>query len=238
MALDTRRKAPAPSRPAAPAALWRSTIGKKVIMALTGLIMVGYLAAHMVGNLKIFSGEKKFNDYSHWLRTFAEPVLPYEGFLWLMRILLLVAVVAHIVTAVQLTRRGAARRPKVYGGRRRGDYVTFTMRSGGIVLFLFIVWHILDFTTLTVNPRAEAGNPYQNLLATFDTWYGNVIYITALLALGYHLHHGVWSAAQTLGIATTAGRNRAIKAAGSLVGIVIAGGFVVVPLAVMTGVVS
>ncbi|GAA4895236.1 succinate dehydrogenase subunit C [Stackebrandtia albiflava] len=238
MALDTRTKRPAKTSRAVPAALWRSTIGKKVIMSITGLIMIGYLVAHMAGNIKVFSGEEKFNSYAHWLRTFGEPVLPYEGFLWLMRVLLLVAVVAHIVSAVQLTRRAVKDRPRSRTGKPRGGgYVTFTMRSGGVILFLFIIWHILDLTTLTVNERAEVGNPYGNLVATFDTWYGNVIYIAALLALGYHLKHGIWAAAQTLGVGTTT-RNRVFRPAAVLVALVITVGFVAVPIGVMTGVVS
>ena len=84
------------------------------------------------------------------------------------------------------------------------------MRWGGVILGLFIVWHILDLTTLTVNPRAEAGHPYENVVATFSTWYGNTVYIVAMLALGLHIRHGFWSAAQTLG-AGSAGRDRALK---------------------------
>lgn len=247
MALDTRGKNPvtkttpkksASKRAGRPAALWQSTIGKKVIMAVTGLVMIGYLLAHMVGNLKVFSGAESFNDYSHWLRELGSPVLPNSGFLWIMRILLVVSVVAHIVAAVQLTKRNVAGQPKTQSKKRLGGtYIAFTMRSGGIVLALFVIWHLLDLTTLTVNERAEVGHPYENLVATFSTWYGNVIYIAALVALGLHLRHGIWSAAQTLGVGTTR-RNRAVRAGANLVALAISGGFILIPLAVMTGVVS
>lgn len=83
--------------------------------------------------------------------------------------------------------------------RRRPSYATRTMRWGGVILGLFLVWHILDLTTLTVNPRAEAGHPYANVVATFSTWYGTTVYLVAMLALGLHIRHGFWSAAQTLG---------------------------------------
>lgn len=207
-------------------------------MAVTGLAMIGYLVAHMVGNLKVFSGAESFNSYSQWLRTVGEPVLPNSGFLWIMRIALLVAVVLHIVSAVQLTRRNVHGQPKVRAGKKLGGtYLAFTMRSGGVVLALFVIWHLLDLTTLTVNERALEGHPYENLVATFSTWYGNVIYLVALLAVGFHLWHGIWAACQTLGVGT-ARRNRAIRGFAALVAVAIAGGFALVPLSVMTGVVS
>ncbi|HIW64514.1 MAG TPA: succinate dehydrogenase cytochrome b subunit [Candidatus Stackebrandtia excrementipullorum] len=247
MALDTRGKRPdsttspkraARKRTAGPVALWRSTIGKKVIMATTGLFMIGFLAAHMVGNIKVFSGAEAFNSYSQWLRTLGEPILPPSAFLWIMRIALVVAVVAHIVSAVQLTRRNTQGQPKVRAKKRLGGtYVAFTMRSGGVILTLFVIWHILDFTTLTVNANALPGHPYENLVATFSSWYGNVIYLVALAAVGFHLWHGIWAAAQTLGVGTTR-RNRAIRGFATLAAVGIAGGFALVPLAVMMGVVS
>jgi succinate dehydrogenase / fumarate reductase cytochrome b subunit len=240
MALDTRTKRPAlpaPRRPL-PVALWKSTIGKKVVMAVTGVIMIGYLLLHMIGNLKIFSGAEKFNSYSHWLRVIGEPVLPYEGFLWILRVVLVVSVVAHFIAAVQLSRRAIQGRVAVKSRKRLGgNYVAFSMRSGGIVLALFIVWHILDLTTLTVNRRAQAGHPYENLVATFSFWYGDAVYILALLALGFHLWHGCYAAAQTLGLGTVR-RERAVTVFGAVVAAVITVGFLAAPIAVMTGVVS
>lgn len=207
-------------------------------MAVTGLVMIGFLVAHMVGNLKVLSGAEAFNSYSHWLRTLGEPILPQSGFLWIMRIVLVVAVVAHIVSAVQLTRRNMHGQPKVRAKKRLGGtYVAFTMRSGGIVLTLFVIWHLLDFTTLTVNELALPGHPYENLVATFSNWYGNAIYLVALAAVGFHLWHGIWAAAQTLGVGT-ARRDRAIRGFAALAALGIAGGFALVPLLVMTGVVS
>lgn len=232
MALDTRTKRP-PSR----VSLWHSTIGKKAVMAVTGLIMVGYLIAHVAGNLKVFAGPEKFNGYSHWLRTLGEPVLPYEGFLWILRVVLVVAVVLHFTAAIQLGHRSIHGRVVTRSRRGSRSYVAFSMRSGGIVLALFIVWHILDFTTLTVNARAQAGHPYENLVATFSNWYGNAIYIVAVLALGVHLRHGIWSAAQTMGLGTVR-RDTTWKAIANVVAVVLVVGFISVPVSVMTGVVS
>ncbi|MGX1507963.1 UNVERIFIED_CONTAM: succinate dehydrogenase / fumarate reductase cytochrome b subunit [Streptomyces graminofaciens] len=241
MALGTRTEEK-PSRtdrqPSVIRLFWRSTVGKKTVMALSGLIMLGYLVAHMLGNLKIFFGADEFNGYAHWLRTMGEPVLHYSWALWILRVLLLLAVVGHGVAAYQLSRRDIAARPDKYvHRRRRASYATRTMRWGGIILALFIVWHLLDLTTLTVNENAQAGRAYENVVATFSTWYGNVIYIVAMLAVGLHVRHGFWSAAQTLGMGN-ATRERILRTAADALALVLTAGFLSVPVAVMTGVVS
>lgn len=207
-------------------------------MAVSGLIMIGYLVAHVMGNLKVFFGPGEFNAYGHWLRTMGEPVLHYEWGLWIARVVLLTAVIAHGVSAYQLSLRDIRARPTAYvHKRRRASYATRTMRWGGVIVALFIVWHILDLTTLTVNPNAQPGHPYENVVATFSTWYGNVIYIVAMLAVGLHIRHGFWSAAQTLGVGN-ARRDRALKTLANVLALVLTAGFVSVPVAVMTGVVS
>ncbi|MFE3329138.1 succinate dehydrogenase [Streptomyces sp. NPDC059176] len=218
--------------------LWGSTIGKKTVMAVTGLIMLAYLVVHMLGNLKIFFGSDEFNGYAHWLRTVGEPFLHHEWALWLVRVVLVAAVVLHGVSAYQLSRRDIRARPRGYvHKRRRAGYATRTMRWGGIILALFVVWHLLDLTTLTVNENAQAGRPYQNVVASFSTWYGNTIYLTAMLALGLHIRHGFFSAAQTLG-AGRAGLDRTLKTAADVLALLLTAGFVSVPVAVMTGMVS
>ncbi|WUI43603.1 succinate dehydrogenase [Streptomyces zaomyceticus] len=208
-------------------------------MAVSGLLMLGYLVAHVAGNLKVFFGPEEFNAYGHWLRVMGAPVLHHEWALWLVRIVLLAAVVAHAVCAYQLSRRDVRARPTAYVHRRkRASYATRTMRWGGIILALFIVWHVLDLTTGTVHPGGfEEGKPYQNVVDTFSTWYGNVIYIVAMLAVGLHVRHGFWSAAQTLGVGN-ARRERLLRAAADTLALVLTAGFVSVPVAVMTGVVS
>ncbi|MFB8026924.1 MULTISPECIES: succinate dehydrogenase [unclassified Streptomyces] len=235
MALATRTD----RRPSMTRTLWDSSVGKKTIMAVSGLIMLGYLAVHMLGNLKIFFGSGEFNHYAHWLRTIGEPFLHYEWALWIIRVVLVAAVVLHAVSAYQLSRRDLRARPTAYVNRKaRSSYATRTMRYGGVILALFIVWHILDLTTGTVHPGGfQAGHPYQNVLDTFSTWYGNVIYIVAVLALGLHVQHGFWSAAQTLGVGS-ATRDRVLKTLATAFAVVLTAGFVSVPVAVMTGVVS
>ncbi|WP_030244040.1 succinate dehydrogenase cytochrome b subunit [Streptomyces sp. NRRL S-350] len=224
--------------PSTLATLWRSTVGKKAVMAVTGLVMLLYLVAHMLGNLKVFAGPDDINGYAAWLRTIGRPFLGHEWFLWIARLVLLASVGLHGVSAYQLSRRDLAARPSKYAHkRRRASYATRTMRWGGVILALFLVWHILDLTTLTVNPAAEEGHPYQNIVASFGTWYSCVIYIVAMLAVGLHVRHGFWSAAQTLG-ANNARRDRALKLTANGLALVLTAGFLSVPVAVMTGVVK
>ncbi|MFD7013424.1 succinate dehydrogenase [Streptomyces sp. NPDC059161] len=234
MALATRTD----KRPSMTRTLWDSTVGKKTVMAVSGLIMLLYLVVHMMGNLKIFFGAGQYNAYAHWLRTLGEPFLHYEWALWLIRVVLVTAVVAHAVCAYQLSRRDIRARPSKYVHRRRGaSYATRTMRWGGIILALFIVWHILDLTTGTVHSGFRPGHPYQNVVDTFSTWWGNVVYIVAMAALGLHVRHGFWSAAQTLGVGS-ASRERALKFLANALALVLFAGFISVPVAVMTKVVS
>jgi succinate dehydrogenase / fumarate reductase cytochrome b subunit len=154
-------------------------------------------------------------------------------------VVLVVAVVAHATAAYQLSRRDIRARPNKYVHKKpRSSYATRTMRWGGIILGLFIVWHILDLTTGTVHSGGfQEGHPYQNVVDTFSTWYGNVIYIVAMLALGLHIQHGMWSAFQTLGVGSRT-RDRALKTTANSVALLITVGFICLPVGVMTGVVS
>ncbi|MFK0173899.1 succinate dehydrogenase [Streptomyces sp. NPDC090306] len=235
MALATRTD----RRPSFARSVWDSTVGKKTVMAVSGLIMLLYLVVHMFGNLKIFFGPGTFNSYAHWLRTVGEPFMHYEWTLWVIRVVLVVAVVAHAVSAYQLSRRDIRARPTKYVHKKAGSsYATRTMRWGGIILALFVVWHVLDLTTGTVHSGGfQPGHPYQNVVDTFSTWYGNVIYIVAMLALGLHVQHGFWSAAQTLG-AGSRSRDRALKTVANVLAVLLTLGFIAVPVGVMTGLVS
>jgi succinate dehydrogenase / fumarate reductase cytochrome b subunit len=235
MALATRANRP----PSTVRAVWESTVGKKAVMAVSGLVMLLYLLAHMLGNLKIFFGPDDYNGYAHWLRTMGEPALHYEWALWVIRVVLAASVVAHGVCAYQLSRRDLRARPVGYQHRRaRSSYATRTMRWGGVILLLFVVWHLLDLTTGTAHPGGyQPGHPYQNVVDTFSTWYGDAVYIVAMLALGLHVRHGVWSAAQTLGAGSPT-RDRALRTVANAIALVLTAGFIAVPVGVMTGIVS
>jgi len=221
------------------ALLWRSSIGKKWVMAVSGLLMMLFLLVHMIGNLKIFFGEREFDGYAGWLRNTGEPVLHHEWFLWISRVVLLVALVAHVTAAAQLSARDVRARPVKYryGQRWQARWAPKSMRYGGAALGLFIVWHILDLTAGVVNPDFVDGHVYANVYHDFHHWWSNVIYIVAMICLGLHINHGFWSASQTLGI-NNPRRDKAIKATGSALAVVISVGFVMVPIGVMTGIVK
>lgn len=219
----------------------RSTITLKLLMAGSGLIFIGFVLTHMYGNLKAFAGHDAFNEYAHHLREFGEPMLPYGGLLWIIRIVLLVSLVVHVASAVALARRASSARSVKYAVKknRHSSLSSRTMRWGGVALLLFIVWHLINFTIGKVNPGGgETNDPYNLMVDTFDLWWMTVIYLVAMLALALHLHHGTWSALQTLGLTNTAASRKNAKAAGWVVAVVIAGGFSLVPLFVLLGVIT
>lgn len=218
--------------------LWKSTIGKKMVMAVTGMLMVAFLLAHMAGNLKIFFGPSDFDHYAHWLRTIGEPVLHDTWYLWIQRVVLGAATILHIVSAAQLSKRDVKARPISYahGQRAKATFATRTMRLGGIILALFIVWHILDLTAGAINPHFAAGHPYHNVVADFQVWWINIVYIVPVVLLGVHINHGFWSAGNTLGL-TKPGSEKALKIVGTVLAVVITLGFISIPCAVMGGLV-
>jgi succinate dehydrogenase / fumarate reductase cytochrome b subunit len=220
-------------------ALWRSTIGKKAVVALTGLIMVAFLLLHMLGNLKIFFGPTDFDGYAHWLRRIGEPVLHGAWFLWIQRAVLVVAVVLHIVASAQLSYRDLKARPVKYNGRQRWQATVTTryMRTGGVILLLFIIWHLLNLSGGHAVPQYVEGHAYENVVQDFSNWYENVIYIVGMIFVGLHIHHGFESSFRTLGLHRP-NRAKAIKYTGDILAVAIAGGFIAVPVAVMTGLVS
>lgn len=219
-------------------AVWRTTVGKKAVMAVTGLILLLFLILHMLGNLKIFFGAGEFDAYAGWLRTIGEPVLHHGWFLWIQRALLLVAVMLHVTSAVQLSLRDMRARPIRYAHRQRlrANSATRTMRYGGAFLALFIVWHVLDLTVGVANPDFHVNSPHHNVVEDFQVWWINLIYITAVVLLGLHIHHGFWSAAQTLGVGRPL-RDKAVRVTGSTLAVALTVGFAAVPVGVMTGLV-
>ncbi|WP_275407856.1 succinate dehydrogenase cytochrome b subunit [Actinoplanes regularis] len=218
-----------------------SSITLKIIMAVSGILLVLFLYVHMVGNLKIFLGDVEFDHYAHFLRSLGTPVLPEMWYLWAQRIALTVAVVAHIYTAAVLTVRAKKARPVKYAHRPKiqGSYAARTMRWGGVIVFLFIIYHILDLTTGTVNPNGDPEHPYANVVADFapERWYVTLFYVLAIVAVGFHLWHGIFSAARTLGQQTEKGQKRA-KTAALLLSAVLVVGYLSVPVAVLAGLVD
>ncbi|MEG9226759.1 succinate dehydrogenase cytochrome b subunit [Aeromicrobium sp. Sec7.5] len=223
----------------------RSTVALKYLMAVSGLIMIGYLLLHMYGNLKVFAGQEAFDEYAEHLRTFGEPILPYEGLLWIVRVVLLAAIIAHIYAVVVLWRRNRAA-AGVVGARRyhskqnrtgiQRSYASFTMRWGGIVVLTFIVYHILHLTANVIAPGGASDSPYERVVNGFEIWWVVAAYTVAMLAVGFHLWHGIWSALTTLGGNRSANRiDSRLTGIAVVVTLVIVLGFLLPPWAILLG---
>ncbi len=213
-------------------ALWHSSIGKHAVMAVTGVIMVLYLITHVVANLLIFQGPSGINAYSRFLHGTG-------GALWIARLVLLVAVVLHIMAAVQLTNRRRAARPVGYAAGRQPQVSTLasrTIRWGGALILVFLIYHILHFTLGTVHASFVEGDPYHNVATGFRNPLVVVFYEIAMAAVGLHLYHGIWSSGRTLGVSTPSPRPLRRQLALAL-GVLVWLGFAVIPLAVFAGMV-
>jgi succinate dehydrogenase / fumarate reductase, cytochrome b subunit len=208
---------------------YRSTIGKKVIMAITGLLLVGFVIGHMLGHLQVFQSADKYNAYAHFLQSLG-------GVLWLARLGLLVAAVLHITMGIQLSARSRGARPTAYQRRtpQVSTWASRTMLLGGVLLAVFIVFHILHFTTLTIFPEYERFTVYNRMIVAFRTPWLVIFYVLATLALGFHLYHGAWSSMRTLGL-TRASANPLQRKIPAAIAAIVTLGFLVVPLAIAAG---
>lgn len=181
--------------------LYRSDLGKKAVMAVTGVMLFGFVLVHMLGNLKLYQGPEKLNAYAEWLREVGSPVLPHSGLLWIARVVLLVAVILHVTAATQLTLRSLRARSQDYHQRVaiQSTYAARTMRWGGVLIALYVFYHLAHLTWGTAHPTFVAGDVYGNVVKGFQIWWVSAVYMVAQVALGFHLYHGLWSLFQTLG---------------------------------------
>ncbi|MBL8928870.1 MAG: succinate dehydrogenase cytochrome b subunit [Kineosporiaceae bacterium] len=224
----------------------RTTVAMKLLMALTGALFVFYVLMHMYGNLKVFAGQESFDSYAHHLRTIGEPILPYAGFLWLFRLLLIGSLVGHAYSAFYLWSRASGARSQRYAVRAAGAaaFRSKAMRWGGVALLAFLVFHLIQFTISKVNFNGDVtaasigDSPYRLVVASFQLWWVVLIYLVALAALGLHLHHGVWSAAQTLGLTTSPEARTRAKTAAVFIAALVVVGFALPPLAILFGLVE
>ncbi len=221
---------------------WKSTIGKKVFVAGSGAILLGYVILHMAGNLNSLWGpgggeEARVNWYAEWLRDFGEPLLPHSSVVWAVRAVLLTALIVHVTGVVQLTKRNREARPPQYPAKRiKRSLSSQTMMVTGLLLLAFIVFHILQFTSLTIDVTPlKAGDVYANLYYAFHEWYFVAIYLAAVIFLGFHLRHGIWSLCQTLGLDAPS-RNRQIRLAATGLSVILVIGFAAVPILFTTDV--
>jgi succinate dehydrogenase / fumarate reductase, cytochrome b subunit len=219
-------------------ALYRSSIGKKALMALTGLIWIGYVVLHMYGNLKVFQGGEHFNEYAEGLRYLGAPIFGYLHLLTIARIVLVAAILVHIWAAWSLFVMAREARPASYASRRvvQANYASVTMRYGGVVILLFVIFHLAHLTwgISPVHPDYVRGDAYHNLLIGFRSLPVVIIYLVAVAALALHLYHGTWSMFQTLGLNDSTW-DTAYRVLAVLLAIVVPVGFAVVPLAILFG---
>lgn len=218
------------------ATFWRSQVGKKIVMAVTGLIGVGFVIGHMIGNLQVFEGAEKINAYGRFLHH----TVGME--LWLVRAVLLAAVILHIVAATQLTLQAKASRPQAYAKRHPqvSTLASRTMRIGGVLILVFIVVHILQFTTLSfpgyqnIDPTLGSTDVFANLMLAFHNPLWVVFYVVVMVFLGLHLYHGAWASVRTLGAAkpSPAPLKRQIA---MLLALIIWAGFTIVPVGIYFG---
>ena len=211
---------------------YRTSLGKKVVMAITGLILFGFVVGHVLGNLQVFVGADQMNAYAALLRANA-------GLLWGVRLMLLIAVALHIVASVQLTRMSQRSRPEGYHYKDviQADYASRTMRWSGPIIAVFVVYHLLHFTAGTVHPNFDVHNVYGNVVLGFRVWPVSAFYILAMVGLGFHLWHGIWSMFQTLGLNNRKSTTIIHKLA-AIATLAIIVGFISIPLAVLAGIVS
>ncbi len=226
--------------------LAQSAIGKKWIMAITGIGLMGFVLLHMVGNLKMYLGAEDFNHYSEFLRELLVPILPRTVVMWLLRIGVIAMFAGHIWAAVSLAQTNKKARPVAYKSQR--DYIAVTwaartMKFTGPIIALFLVWHLADLTWgwHFVNPDFVRGHAYENLAASLSRIPVAALYIVANLALGYHLFHGAWSIFQSIGSMNpnfNPRRNPIRKGFAAAFAIVVAGVNITFPLAVQFGIVG
>lgn len=222
-----------------PLTFYRSSVGKKFMMAVTGAVLLSYVFGHMLGNLKVFQGQDKLDAYAEFLRDMGTPLFPHSSLLWIVRLVLLASVVIHITAAWQLTRMSQEARPVKYGRKESLalSYASRTMRWGGVIILAFVIYHLLHLTWGTVHPDFRSGSVYHNLVSGFQVWPVSIAYMVAMLVLGLHMYHGLWSAFQTLG-ATNPRYDRTIRRFAAAFSLVVVTGNIAIPASILAGIVS
>jgi succinate dehydrogenase / fumarate reductase cytochrome b subunit len=210
---------------------YQATIGKKVVMALTGVILFGYVVGHLLGNLQIYMGREKINAYAHFLHSNPGP-------LWAARIILLAAVIMHIVASIQLTKLKWDARPVGYRKKDNiaSSYASRTMMWSGPIIAAFVIFHVMHLTLGQVGPY-DAEDVYGNLVGGFQVPWISISYIVAMLLLGFHLYHGLWSMFQSIGL-NHPRYTPGLKRFATLLTVFIVAGNISIPVAIMTGVVK
>ncbi len=216
--------------------LYRTSVGKKFYMAISGVVLIGFLVAHMVGNLKMYMGAEAFNHYAEFLRVVGEPVLPRMVGLWIFRLVLLGCVGLHMLSALQVYLQSRKARGTDYTKEESLSfaYASRTMRWGGVIIAAFVLYHILHFTVGSAHPDFVHGDAYRNVVLGFGSWWVAGFYTVTLVMVTFHLYHGLWSAFQTVG-ANHPRYNPYRRPLALALALVIFVGFMTVPVGVKTG---
>jgi succinate dehydrogenase / fumarate reductase cytochrome b subunit len=213
---------------------WASTVGKKIVMAITGVILFGFVIAHLAGNLQVFEGPAKLNAYGAFLHNIGE-------LLWPARIILLLCVTLHIIATVQLALRKKRARPVGYSRKQAisSSYASRTMYWSGPIVLAFIIFHLLHLTAGYIHPGSAyiPGDVYHNVVSGFQVWWVSLSYIVAICLLGLHLRHGLWSMFSSVGL-LQAQHTAALKTAAFLIALVIVLGYISIPISVLLGLVK
>jgi succinate dehydrogenase / fumarate reductase, cytochrome b subunit len=225
--------AAAPQQNRAPG-FWASTVGKKIVMAVTGVILFGFVIGHLLGNLQVYEGPAKLNAYGAFLHSIGEV-------LWPVRIVLLICVTLHIIATVQLALRKKRARPIGYSRKQAiaSSYASRTMYWSGPIVLAFIIFHLLHLTAGYVHPGAAyiEGDVYHNVVSGFQVWWVSLSYIVAICLLGLHLRHGLWSMFQTVGIHQPE-HTAKLKQAALIIAVLIVLGYISIPISVLLGLVK
>lgn len=217
--------------------LHETSVGQKLLMAASGILLFGFVVGHLLGNLKIYTGELHYNEYALFLRTMGAPAVPEGGLLWLMRIGLLAAVAVHLASAAALWRRSRAARRQRYVKLRdlSFSYASRTMRWGGVIILLFVVYHLLHLTWGVAHADFVGhANAFHNVVSGFRIWWVSAVYALAMIPLGMHVYHGLWSATQTLALRHAGVERIRRPLAAAIAGGIVAGN-VSIPLSVLMG---
>ncbi len=222
----------APRRASRLGILWRSTVGKKALMAVTGLVLFLYVFFHMLGNLQVYAGPAQINGYARLLHVSPE-------LLWTVRVILLAAVGVHVLAGVQLWLRARGARPVGYAEYRpeASSVASRTMIWSGVLIFAFVIFHLLDLTVGVVHPQYIEGDVYHNLLVSFGQVTGVIVYLVAMVALGFHLWHGVYSMFRSVGLLGSR-IHPTVQRLAAAIAVVVTLGFASIPLAVIVGLVG
>jgi succinate dehydrogenase / fumarate reductase cytochrome b subunit len=211
---------------------WETTVGKKAIMAITGIILFGFVVGHLLGNLQIFEPPEKINHYAAFLKA-------HPGLVWTTRIVLLLSVGLHIWSSFELWLLQRDARPVKYikKANLNSTYASRTMLWSGPIIAAFVIWHLLQFTFGTVHPSAPFSEQdvYSNVVFGFRVWPVSVFYIIAMVMLCYHLYHGLWSMFQSLGFSHPV-YTPWLQGIARLVAILLAAGYISIPIAVLAGI--